>query len=362
MSAVKLFELFDPQTGLQIAPVPVFGDQSSAAQERWNHFLDQSSYVPFQYSFEHAKYQFAYSADRCDEWLDLSCVIYQGGVDIGIWPLLAIRKNTTWKIESQTSEVLTPLFRRGLSEKQKKKCVLSCFQWLGQICSTLGISSYTASVLLNSVESVSWQRKVFDLGSKQRLRHQLYVDLDQDLATLRSGFRRRYKSLINEGLRLWSATLVTGDSESVFPEFQAFHKRISGRVTRSDLTWQLQQRAVEAREAFLVLLRNPQSNALVGAGLFHYTRDEAIYAVGVYDRELFDMPIGHVVQFKAIEYMKSLGLKTYFVGRRPYLMDDPTPTQKELQIGEFKEGFANRFSASVEVEVLTPEMSKQIDR
>jgi hypothetical protein len=89
-------------------------------------------------------------------------------------------------------------------------------------------------------------------------------------------------------------------------------------------------------DAFLVGLRDPAAQRLVGAGFFQCTRDEGLYAVGAYDRALFDKPLGHAVQQRAIETMKARGLQWSRIGER-----QPAPTAKEVAIAAFKQGFAS---------------------
>ena len=65
------------------------------------------------------------------------------------------------------------------------------------------------------------------------------------------------------------------------------------------------------------------------------------HAVAAYDRTLFDKPLGHVVQYRAIEEMKKRNISWYKIGVRPYGSDNPKPTEKEISIGEFKAGFSS---------------------
>ena len=60
----------------------------------------------------------------------------------------------------------------------------------------------------------------------------------------------------------------------------------------------------------------------------------------IYDRALFDQPIGHLVQMLAIEEMKRRGIAWYRIGRRSYAGENPPPDAKEQNIGVFKEGFS----------------------
>jgi hypothetical protein len=110
----------------------------------------------------------------------------------------------------------------------------------------------------------------------------------------------------------------------------------------------MQWSMILAGSAFFVSLRDPSDRRLVGGGFFQYTRDEGLYAVGAYDRTLFDKPLGHIVQHVAIEMMQSLGLVWYRIGERPYIQDLPSPTPKQLAIGEFKQGFASHTLARFE--------------
>jgi len=80
--------------------------------------------------------------------------------------------------------------------------------------------------------------------------------------------------------------------------------------------------------------------------LFICSRDEGVYAVAAYDRALFDKPLGHVVQFRAIQEMKRRECRWYFIGRRFYPGEQPVPSNKELSISYFKEGFSTDNFAS----------------
>ena len=73
------------------------------------------------------------------------------------------------------------------------------------------------------------------------------------------------------------------------------------------------------------------NNEMVGGGLFQFTKDEALYAVAAYDRNQFDKPMGHVIQFRAIEELKKRTASWYKLGGRPFLNGQTTPTEKEMR-------------------------------
>lgn len=87
------------------------------------------------------------------------------------------------------------------------------------------------------------------------------------------------------------------------------------------------------------MLRSVEDNRMVGSGFFQHSRDEGYYAVAVFDRDLFDKPLGHMVQQIAIDHMKSLGLRWYKLGERPYLHNSKIATEKEVNIAILKKDF-----------------------
>ena len=111
--------------------------------------------------------------------------------------------------------------------------------------------------------------------------------------------------------------------------------------------------------AFLVMLRE-NDGRLIGGGCFQYSKDEGLYAVGAYDRSLFDEPVSHIVQITAIEHLLRLGLKRYRLGRRPYPGDPDHPQDKDLSIGYFKEGFATHMSIELMTSLPASEPADQI--
>jgi FemAB family protein len=151
---------------------------------------------------------------------------------------------------------------------------------------------------------------------------------------------KSYKSLINQVERLWKIETIIRIERSVWDEFRDLHQKVSGRSTRSMRTWDLHFDSINHGDAFLVTLRGCDSQ-LVGAGLFFTSRDEGYYAVAAYDRSLFEMPIGHVAQLHAIREMKRRGVLWYGLGLRRYKQEHYRPTDKELSISEFKQGFSS---------------------
>jgi FemAB family protein len=170
----------------------------------------------------------------------------------------------------------------------------------------------------------------------------MYVDLSLPMPQIKARFRKSYRALVTSGLKAWRVHDMTGPDAQRWNEFRELHARVAGRVTRSAQSWDLQYQSICAGDAFLVYLLD-EAGTMVGGGYFQTTRDEGVYAVAAYERALFDKPLGHVVQHRAIEALKERGARWYKIGARPYAGETPAASAKELSIADFKQGFATHF-------------------
>jgi len=309
------------------------------AQKDYGQVLAEAAYAPVAYTRAMVDYQMAYMSSPENIFDNLTILLYRNTRAVGIWPLCARCENGVWEIGSNEGPVLPPLLVDDLSEKTEKEILRACLRLIELICRARGISSWEGVQSIRTDGTDFWHRQIMERGAKVNVTHELYVDLSMDLAKIKASMRKSFRSLVSRGRGLWEVRLFESVSAEVFSEFRDLHRNVAGRSTRSKETWDLQSHAVNAREAFLVVLRE-NGEAMVGGGLFHVSRTEGLYAVGAYDRALFDQPLGHIVQMTAIEHMKTLGLRWYKLGARPYPGDTQPPSEKELSIAHFKEGFA----------------------
>jgi FemAB family protein len=159
---------------------------------------------------------------------------------------------------------------------------------------------------------------------------------------IKAQFRKSYRPLVSSGLRTWRVFEMTGADEPRWQQFRDLHAHVAGRVTRSAQSWEHQYQSICTGDGFLIYLLDG-ADRMVGGGYFQTSRDEGVYAVAAYDRALFDKPLGHVVQHRAIEVLKERGARWYKIGARPYPGETPVATSKELSIADFKQGFATHF-------------------
>jgi FemAB family protein len=243
--------------------------------------------------------------------------------------------------------VVPPVFVTGMSVAARKRAVATARRSAQALGARLGCSCVSFRSELSGLERGSasaWHHALLTDGATLTVRHNIVLDLTLGDAAIRRNLRRSYRALIGAGLDRWLVQLEHGSGANAarWSEFRALHRAAAGRVTREPVTWDLQWRMLCEGDAFLLTLSDPVApERLVGGGFFEFSRDEAVYSVAAYDRALFHEPLGHVVQFRAIEELTRLGVRRYLIGAQPYPQDDPRPTMKELTIANFKQGFAS---------------------
>lgn len=306
-----------------------------------------SDYVSVDYSYYNVIYQNCYFQAINDVFVDFSVVIYNGGVPVGIWPLSISRKGNEIQLGSWGADLLAPLLVdcKYNIEKQRKlieKCILA----IQDIADTYGVKHITCKQQLMQDGINIWTQKLFEHGwSCNRISNECYLNLAGTEEQILARIRRTNRYSIQKADGLWRHKLICKvnstreEIEQTFEAFRDLHIEVAGRETRSIETWNLQRDAVTNNDDFVILLFDSMDK-LIGASLYTTTGTEGSYAVAAYDRSLFDQPVGHISQWLAILHMKELGIKWYHVGTRFYEKDWNEPTEKEVAIGHFKEGWA----------------------
>lgn len=332
-----------------------FFERSSNFKD-WDLVLEKLDYCPFLYTNASIKYQEAYRSDSFSEYLDLSAVIKFKDEFIGILPLAIAHKNKQYLIFSQTylngldepPPLDKPIFAKFVSTKIKKQVSCEIYKILKTISKLLDIDEYKISDNFEGSSKLSdWHILSMELGSQVNVIHELYVDLTLDINTIKSKFRKSYKSLIKEDKFKLKTYVMTKNDTDIWREFKNMHLKAAGRITRSEKSWRMHFEDITNDCGLLIYVRD-HKDLFLGGGFFNYSKDEANYSVAAYDRGFFHLPIGHIVQFRAIKEFQKKGLKWYKLGHLPFKGDMAKPSEKYMNIGNFKKGFAtNIFSKFV---------------
>lgn len=308
----------------------------------WGEVAGRLAYLPVDYSPAMIDYQLAYWSGNGLPTHDISLVLMHDNRPCGIWPLSVTGDpEGNWRIGSSGGPVMPPLFVSGLARKSTKSVTARCLVFLDNIAAQIGQDSIEiVEAYVGGAGLSEWHDCLMQSGGRAELRHDLFLDLSLSMAEIKSTFRKSYKALITSGAKLWKIQVATAADPELWDEFRLLHLAVAGRATRSAESWRFQHDAIASGDAFFVYLRDVEGR-MVGGGLFHTTAHEGLYAIGAYDRSLFDKPLGHVVQYRAIEEMKCRGVRWYKLGVRYYPSETPAPSDKEMAISNFKQGFAS---------------------
>mgnify|MGYP000347780151 CR=1 FL=1 len=282
---------------------------------------------------------------------NLSIVLYDHKKAVGVLPLFIYKSHGNWIISGNYEGLTKPLFVNGVARKAKKRIENKIVSIVYSISNKLEIKKLT--IFDSNMALSSWYLLWLDRANNIFITHHMAIDLQLSIDIIKLGFRKSYKPLVNKAMREWDIVVCEGNIDDVFEEFRLLHLEVAGVETRCKESWDIQKEQIKNKEAFLVTVRD--GALLIGAGLFNYTKDMGVYSSGAYKRELFHKPIGHGVQMKAIEALKDKGCKIYYIGQKMIPIDETTPSEKELSISHFKEGFAGYVFTQPHLKVIISE-------
>lgn len=309
----------------------------------WQKVLENCDSIPScNYLLSMVDYYVAYNKDRSA--INLSIVLYQDKEALGIMPLIAHQnQEEEWILSSNGIEIVEPIFKQTVARRVKKRLQNELKDLIYDLARQLKIKQcqfVNTDFFVLSRWYFIWAERAKEVFST----HHILVDLSLGLEDIRLKFRKSFKPFINKGLREWRVKVHEQASDELFEKFRLLHKSVAGRTTRPIESWNKQKEQIDSMESFIVTV-SAENDEMVGAGLFTYSRDSGFYCVGAYKRELSDQPLGHAVQMKAIETFKKNGVKWYELGLKRLKIDKKIPTEKELALSHFKQGFATHVLA-----------------
>jgi FemAB family protein len=326
----------------ELSSVGIRSDFRQTFSVIWDEILAKLDLIPVAYSQSEIDFQLAYLRGNGLCCQDISLILYHDNRPCGVWPLCYVTDEGRSMLNSYFEYgqyILPPLFVVSLADKTKKAMTKKCLNLVDKLCKSLHIKSWKSAESFIGEQSLSdWYEQSLRKNVTASLKYEVFVDLSLDMVKIKAKFRKSYKSLITKGMRIWKLGVMSEANPDLWESFRMLHLSTAGKVTRSIETWNLQYQAIVDGHAFLVYLHNDEEE-LVGGGYFAVTRDQGVYNVGVFKRALFDQPLGHVIQYRAIEEMKARGLHWYKIGLHR-VSSQENETKKQLAISEFIQGFA----------------------
>jgi hypothetical protein len=185
-----------------------------------------------------------------------------------------------------------------------------------EYCKEYGEARPYTDYLVNGVASET--TTIMQMTGKKFEECHFYV-IDLTLDGLKKDVRKSYRSIINKVDGIVFVPTVY--------HLKELHRKVAGRSTRSDKTWDIQQQMIECGEAFVVELY--KDGTLISAALFYKNKYCCYYACAA----SLPRANSHSIIWAAIEFCKEEGLKRFELGEKL------EGTEKEKNISKFKSGF-----------------------
>lgn len=321
--------------------------------------VSHRQYVPLQYKPDFLEYQEAYFKDVYSSYSDISLVLYRGGVIAGIWSVCMYLDKEKLCFGTAGTALMGPLFTHLSKAEVQRSVIESCLKAVFSVLSETQNHQVVCCETILDEGGSQWIRKIMEHGGiTRKVTWQAFADLSLSIEDIMSRIRRTNKYSVSKGKETYKIEIYESGTKllhEMFQEFHFMHRGIAKRETRSQLTWEIQERIVKESSntnghSFLIFIRDKVSDALAGAALFDSTPQTGLYCVAAYDRERFSKPVGHIVQAVAMEKMKEYGIRWYEIGERAYSSDLET-NEKVVNIGHYKEGFATHLFPRIFAEI-----------
>jgi len=271
-----------------------------------------------------------------DDFSNLSFFVKKNGVINAL--ILCHKQNGKLTYNGRAVEIL--------HHENNKHLLDTIFNELNQIAYDAGLKNFSISDYKFGRQLSSLGEYAYNIGGLPSCKFEAQIDLTQDKEIIHSSLRKSYKSLINQGERELEFIIINKENpdREQFEAYRSFHKKVSRRITRSVESWETQFLMIEIGCAELIL-GEMDSYGLVSSTFCSDHGNITFYGAGVYNRDLFDKPLGHASVYKSMMRAKDRGQGTFSMG---VIHQKNTISDKEYNIGNFKKGFCSKLSCFVE--------------
>jgi len=311
----------------------------------WDDFVAQSGGGWFWHTSRWRDYTLAYRPDLASR--SLAFALRDAGRMVAAVPLFLERSQ-----DGENAPVATgggdpcwsPAIVSGLSDRARERVLVEALERAEDLVVGGGATSieWRVSPLAASLGdyALAFTAVTIRLGYSDRSSCSRVIDLSAPITRLHTDMTKGHRADVKRGLSLMDIEVLDGNTMTAqdFAAYRTMHARAAGRVTRPTATFDLMQRWVHEGKAVLIGARSAGID--VGFAYILVDRGCAYYASAANSPDAGSLPIGHALQGRAIEYLKSIGCGLYELGQQHYeaTVGRP-PTAKEVAISRFKRGF-----------------------
>ncbi len=237
-----------------------------------------------------------------------------------------------------------PAFANEIPAKRRGRVIKEVFDYIDILArdnrvvrANFGLSSLAPRYLSSNVPENNYLMKYgyIDVSLNTQI-----IYLGQSLKAIRSGMRKGHNYDINRGLKQFEVVTLdkTNISRDDYNKYCELHHNAAGRITRPVITFNMMYDWILAGNA--VLFGAKSGEKYVGFSYVITYKNGAYYASACNDPEYSHMPIGHILHWRAIEWLKEHDFEHYEIGTQIYgCLPHTLLSQEGINIAFFKRGF-----------------------
>lgn len=312
----------------------------------WDTFCLNSADIWFWHTTEWLNYTQNYKPELKSK--PISFIVINNGKIIGVSPvfleIIKLNDGETKELSFGGSPIPMPGLQNGLPEILREKRYKLFFEHIDELAIENGADRIT---IRGSPLSPNYALSYFSNSNVAMkngyipilLNTQIIV-LARDEAILWADIRHGHAYDINQGMKYIEVKVFdkSNISKDIYLVYQKLHHKAAGRVTRPQITFDLMYKWI--LQGYAALFAASIRNEYVGFSYVYTYKNSAYYGSACNDPDYEQEPIGHVLQWRTIQWLKMNGYYCYEIGLQNYTrLPYNIVSQKEIDISTFKRGF-----------------------
>jgi hypothetical protein len=314
--------------------------------KEWDAFCLESDDAWFWHTTEWLEYTLNYKPELRSQSFSFM-LINNGRIEVICPLLLELHERYNKEVREFSfggSPGLIPALKKGMSEKIRTNRFKEIFNHIDGLAEKNEVlrTSFRFSPLapvFQSSETPSYNY-LMRFGYIPISLNTQIIDLSKSLEELWGDIRHGHEYHINQGFKEMEVEIFDKETinRKVFDEYQHLHHKAAGRITRPQITFDLMFNWILNGQAILVGAK--LAGGFIGFSYIFIYKGGAYYGSASSDPDYEKRPMGHILTWMTIKWLKEHGCRYYEIGYQQY---HPLPydlaSGKEINISAFKRGF-----------------------
>jgi CelD/BcsL family acetyltransferase involved in cellulose biosynthesis len=306
------------------------------AEAEWDAFCRAQANAFFWHTTDWTRFLLAAKPERAGR--SLAFAIREGRELLAVVPL-AIEQD---ELVLGAAPCWAPAVRDGLDEPRAAAVLRASLEHVDALAAEHGAvrAAFQLTPLTPAPAAQAFAVEAIRAGYLDVGRVSQVLELEPGADALRRGMSKGHRAAVKRGVAEFAVELLSGPaaSNAALHAFRALHEAAAGRQTRPPETFDQMAEWAQHGEGLLAMARS--GDDYVGGSYVSVFGGRAYYLAAAMDRSLSHQPVGHALQWAAIEWLLARGVTSYELGLQQFgpLLHD-VPTDKERNISRFKRGF-----------------------